>query len=141
MTREFFSILEDKWGPHTVDRFASHENFKINKFNSRNWTPDTAGVDSFAFDWRGENNLLVPPIYLIPRVIRYCLLLKAKATLIVPAWRSALFWPLIVQPDGKFKSYVKDYIKFENAQGIFVEGTQKSIFNNNFKSAVWALRL
>jgi hypothetical protein len=141
ISTEFFQCIESKWGPHTIDRFASHLNYKLKRFNSRFWTPGSEGVDAFAFDWRGENNLLVPPIYLIPRVIRYCVQIKANATIIVPAWRSAVFWPLLVNTKGSFKAFVSDYIKFDNVQGIFVQGSKKSIFNSEFRSAVYAIRL
>ncbi|CAC5396664.1 unnamed protein product [Mytilus coruscus] len=35
------------------------------KFNSKYFIPGTSGVDAFAFNWKSENNWLVPPINLI----------------------------------------------------------------------------
>ena len=45
----FFRRVDERWGPHTVDCFASYHNKKTVKFYSRFWTPGTAVVDSFAF--------------------------------------------------------------------------------------------
>merc|ERR1712055_845239 len=88
-------------------------------FNSRYWTPGTDGVDAFAFDWSRHNNWLVPPIYLIPRVLNYLLLCKAKGTLIIPRWYSAAYWPMLVDHNSKFKYFVVDSWLFEDATGLF----------------------
>ena len=42
-----FLQLEKLWGPHTVDCFANHYNFKISRFLSRFWTPGCAGINFF----------------------------------------------------------------------------------------------
>ena len=39
ISRFLFLQLERLWGPHTVDCFANHYNFKISRFFSRFWTP------------------------------------------------------------------------------------------------------
>ena len=46
------------------------------------------------FDWLKKANLLVPPIYLIPRAIKRFLksLTKSKAIFICQYWPFALFW-------------------------------------------------
>jgi hypothetical protein len=31
---------------------------------------------------------------------------QAKCTLIIPIWESAPFWPLSIEADGKFKSFI-----------------------------------
>ena len=62
---DFFLLTEEKWGPHSVDRFASHENTHLPRFN-RFWCSGTEAVDAFSVSWAGENNWPVPPIFLIP---------------------------------------------------------------------------
>ena len=47
ITSEFFGLLEQYWGPHTIDCFANFYNTKIERFFSRFWNPGTAGVDAF----------------------------------------------------------------------------------------------
>ena len=92
---EFFTFLNDLWGPFSVDRFASFENTKLQKFNSLYWNPGSLCVDAFTCDWSGENNWLVPPVTEVSRVINHLVKCKAKGTLIVPNWTSSPFWPLI----------------------------------------------
>ena len=79
-----FQWLDSVWGPHTVDRFANPTNAQIERFNSRFWTPGTDAVDAFTCNWAEDNNWWFPPVYLIPRVIRYAQSLGAKGTLIAP---------------------------------------------------------
>ena len=66
-----FNILEAKWGPHTVDRFANLLNRQVPRFNSWFWEPGTEAVDAFTCSWADDNNWLCPPVYLIPRVLRH----------------------------------------------------------------------
>jgi len=70
-TRFYFNELNNLWGPFTVDRFADNENTKVNKFNSKYWCPGTSNVNAFSIDWSEENNFLVPPVYLIPKVLQH----------------------------------------------------------------------
>jgi len=70
VNKYIFTFFESRWGPHTCDRFANQENKKVGKFNSQFWCPGTAGVDAFAYDWSHDINWLVPPVYLIPQVLK-----------------------------------------------------------------------
>ncbi|CAC5400445.1 unnamed protein product [Mytilus coruscus] len=81
---EFFTFLNDLWGPFSVDRFASFDNTKLPKFNSLYWNPGSLCVDIFTCDWSGENNWLVPPVTEASRVINHLVKYQAKGTLIVP---------------------------------------------------------
>ena len=36
---EFFNFLDEKWGPHTIDRFANSNNKKVERFNFLYWNP------------------------------------------------------------------------------------------------------
>ena len=94
-----FQWLDGLWGPHSIDRFASPENSQTERFNSRFWAPGTEAVDAFTCAWDEENNWWVPPLHLIPRVIRHAQSTKAKGTLIIPQWVSSPFWPLLF-PNG-----------------------------------------
>ena len=63
VNRDYFLLAEEKWGPHSVDRFANHENTQLPRFNSRFWCPGTEAVDAFSVSWAGENNWLVSPFF------------------------------------------------------------------------------
>ena len=99
---EFFRLVDNIWGPHSVDRFANSHNRKLPRFFSRFWNPDSEGVDAFCVDWAGENNWLVPPVSLVPRVIRHLFVCRSMCTLIVPKWVSAPFWPMLFGPHSPF---------------------------------------
>ena len=102
---EFFRHVDNIWGPHSVDRFAHSHNRKFNtQILFSFWNPDSEGVDAFCFDWAGENNWLVPPVSLVPRVTRHLFVCTCRSmgTLIVPRWVSAPFWPMLFGPHSPF---------------------------------------
>ena len=43
-----FKKLDEKWGPHTYDRFASSYNRKCDKFSSKFWNVGCTGVDAMS---------------------------------------------------------------------------------------------
>ena len=70
MAPKFFNHLEARWGPHTVDLFASSDNAQCKKFYSLHWCRGTAGVNAFGFPWSGENCWINAPYRAIDRVWR-----------------------------------------------------------------------
>ena len=84
-------------GRPTVDRFADVDNRKTVRFNSRFYHHASGGTDAFTQQWAGEINWLCPPIHLITRAIDYLQLCQAKGIIVFPQWKSAYFWPRIVQ--------------------------------------------
>ena len=108
-----FELIDYEWGPHTVDRFASHYNTQFSRFNSRFWNPGTEAVDAFTCDWQDDNNWLCPPVYLITRVIRHANNCSAKGTLVVPEWPSAVFWPILFPNTSKPAPFIKEIQTFE----------------------------
>jgi hypothetical protein len=84
------------WGPFTCDTFADNKNKKVSIFFSRFFTPGTSGVDAFAYDWSKYNNWIVSPVHLISRTISHMRMCKARGTLVIPKWKSAVFWPMII---------------------------------------------
>ncbi|KAK3108944.1 hypothetical protein FSP39_019460 [Pinctada imbricata] len=91
-----FVTLDNLWGPHTVDRFATDYNTKCTRFNSRWWCPGTEQVDAFKCSWEGENNWLVPPPRFVCATVAKLKQEHAKGTLVVPRWTSAPFWPILL---------------------------------------------
>jgi hypothetical protein len=108
-----FFALEQKWGHHSIDRFACDFNTKCQAFNSRFWCPNTSGINAFKQTWTGHVNWLVPPPRLIIKCIEKAISDRCTCTLIVPIWRSANYWPLIF-PNGKdYASFIKDSFQFK----------------------------
>jgi hypothetical protein len=84
-----FQQLERKWGPHTIDRFASSTNAQLPRYNSRWLDPRTEGVDCLRLadqDWRCEHNWCNPPWELLPDLVLKLQSSGASATVIAPSW-------------------------------------------------------
>ena len=75
------------------------------RFYSKFWCPGTEGVDAFSADWAGENNWLVPPVYLISHVTFHLEACSACGVLVVLKWPSAVFWPIIFPAGGRRTSF------------------------------------
>ena len=85
-----FRWLDERWGPHTIDRFASIDARQplapphTGRFCSLYFHPEAAWVDAFSVPWHGENNWLFPPVPEIGRTVAHLLATGASGTLIVP---------------------------------------------------------
>ena len=121
-----FQELENRWGPHTVDRFASHRTKLLPRFCSRFLNPGCEAVDAFTVHWAGENNWIFPPPYLIPRVLQHMAQGNEIGTLVIPEWHSAPWWPLLVTRQGRWQPFVRDSCKLEPYDGILVPGSAAS---------------
>ena len=126
-----FEMLDKKWGPHSVDRFASHFNNKCVRFNSRWWVPGTEAIDALNEKWTGENNWLVPPPRLISNCINKIEMEKANGTLVLPEWRSAPYWPLLFNDQHKFKFYISEIISLPKKNIIDAGFSNNGIFLRN----------
>jgi hypothetical protein len=121
---DYFNLL---WGPYTCDRFADNNNRKVTLFNPKYFTPESSGVDAFAYDWFGHNNWLVPLMHLVSRCLIHMQLCKAKGTLVIPKWKSALFWPMLVDKFTEhFKKFVIDFKEYKHPMMFFVDGSQEN---------------
>jgi len=96
-----FHWLDDRWGPHTIDRFACPATCQAlqpphtGRFCGAYFHPDAVWTDAFAAPWAGDNNWLFPPVPLIGRTVAYLRASRASGTLIVPMgpwapWRPSL---------------------------------------------------
>ena len=72
-------------------------------------TENCTGVDAFTENWGNIFGLFVPPIILVARVIKKMKFQSVKGVLVVPAWQSANFWPLLCTKEGFFNKQVKDW--------------------------------
>ncbi|XP_068240109.1 uncharacterized protein [Palaemon carinicauda] len=98
---EIFDMIQARFGNIHIDWFASEHNAKLNSYYSRYWSPTCNGIDAFSEQWGGKFGLFVPPITVITQVIKKMAFDKAVGVLVVPCWKSALFWPFLC-PTGSF---------------------------------------
>ena len=125
---EIFNLIQEKFGALQTDWFASEYNAKLKRFYSRFWNPSCTGVDAFSENWGNEYGLFVPPITIIHRVIKKMIVDRACGVLVIPCWKSAVFWPFIC-PNGSFINQVEEwcdlpvqkeyYVRCRNGKGIF----------------------
>ncbi|XP_062570673.1 uncharacterized protein LOC134232701 [Saccostrea cucullata] len=113
-----FDYFDNIWGPHTCDRFADRHNSKCENFNSKYWCAGSSAVDALSQMWTDHLNWVVPPPKLIPLVVRKLENDKCKCTLVIPEWKSAPFWPMLIDKEGNFKHYVKNFSKIQNIHAI-----------------------
>ena len=135
-------MLDDKWGPYTIDRFASFYNTQLPRFNSRFWNPGSEAVDAFTCDWGGENNWWCPPIYLIPRILGHAQEIHAEGTIIVPQWPSAPFWPMLFASGSKVSQNIMTTEVIDKEQVIICRGGSGSrLFSKEPNTNLLAVRL
>ena len=115
-----FAAADILWGPHTVDRFSSFKTRQVPRFCSRWLNPCMEVLDAFSVKWSGENNWLFPPPYLLPEVLRHLQWSSVDGTLVVPWWKTAPCWPLLILPDNRFRSEVIDFLVVEPEENMFI---------------------
>ena len=112
----------------TIDRFADSKNKKFTRFNSRFYHKESEAVDCFTQHWGAEINWLVPPIYLVNKALQYAQLCKAEIVLVIPAWKSAVYWPRIA---CLLKNEQGFLIRQATLGNIYTKGsTESSIFGS-----------
>ena len=136
ITPNFFSIIDRKWGPITIDAFANSYNTKTKRFYSLFHSPHCEGVNAFAYDWSQEMCLLVPPVSVVGKVLNHLLLCKAKAVLVVPDWKSSYFYPLIMKD---YRDFVKDSLTAKGIK-VLIHGHNKNslLGSNSFQGNILA---
>ena len=123
---DVFHMLDFRWGPHTIDRFACSYNAKLSRFNSRFFQPGTEAVDAFLQNWHFENNWILPPVSQIARVIAHLRVCKAEGTLVIPLWKSSYFWPLLCDDGRHWNTFVHDWVVLPKFKQLFVRGKAKN---------------
>ncbi len=137
ISHQLFKVISESWGPFTVDCFATFYNTKLPRFFSRFWNPGSSGTDAFAQNWSEENCLMVPPVVLIPSVLKHLYSCKSKGVLVCPQWPSSPFWPLLW---SCFTPWIKDYKCFEGPDLLQLGRNKNSLLGSKqFNSPVCAL--
>ena len=132
--------LERRWGKVDIDRFADATNTHCHRFNSRFWAPKTEAVDAFTQAWSRDHNLLIPPIYLIPKVLKYMAICSAKGIMVFPRWEASSYWPEVVRLLADRSQFVLNFVYLGN---IFRQGRNvNSVFGSQqWKGSAMALSL
>jgi hypothetical protein len=126
-----FIFLNKVAGPFTIDCFASNITAKLGRFYAKFCCSGVTGVDAFAFNWQNERVWLVPPPNLIIKTIGHCKICKSSGVIIIPKWKSAIFWPYVMHSDGlaegisllyEYKTPVDFFCRGPFGNSVFTEG-------------------
>jgi hypothetical protein len=82
-----FAHLQARWGPHTIDRFASMLNTQLQRFNVRWRDPQFEDVDCLRLPdvaWQRENNYCNPPWIDVQSLAAKLRQSSATATIVPP---------------------------------------------------------
>ena len=125
-----FHLLESRWGPHTVDCFASENTALLPRFFSAWASPTSSGVDAFAQPgWASENNLCVPPTECLDQLAHLLETNGAAATVVVPNWPAQSWYQLfqelsserLVLPPGS-AALGWELVAFRLERSLFLHG-------------------
>lgn len=97
LNRTVFSYLDRRWGPHSIDFFATRNNAQLPRFVS--WAADDAAtyVDALQNLHRKENGYANPPFAVIGQVLEKLWRTSRELTIIVPAWPGQPWWPRLLE--------------------------------------------
>jgi hypothetical protein len=119
LCREWFLALDQRWGPHDVDRMANATNAQCAVFNSKWRCQGSAAVDCYTQNWEGHNNWVCPEFSLVEAVLWHMRECCADATIIVPVWENEPWWGLI-STNGRWAPVVRDAVWLPREQQLFV---------------------
>ena len=88
LIREAFGQLEHKFGPHSIDRFASDISAQLPRYNTKYFSPKAEALDAFSLNWHGDNNYAFPPPSLVGQTIYHARSCGATLILIYMEWYS-----------------------------------------------------
>jgi len=99
LDQNIFNMITEKFGHLDIDRFASDFNFKIKRFNAINhqYGKLAENLDAFSQSWKRERNFINAPFNLIPRILRKIKEEKAFAVMIIPNWKSQIWFNLAME--------------------------------------------
>ena len=89
LSKAAFEIVDRRYGPHSVDLFATRDNRLLPRYVSWHPDPSAVAVDAFLFPLKGENPYCFPPVTCISRLLREVLRQQVTVTLITPDWQAA----------------------------------------------------
>ena len=91
-----FRQVDRRYGPFTVDLFATVLNRQLPRYYSWRPDPETSGLDALQQSWSTEAGYANPPWILIPDILRKISSDSARVLLIAPVWPSQAWYPTML---------------------------------------------
>ena len=90
--------LQVRFGPHSVDRYASESNARLPRFNTEVPTLASEGAPALTQEWKGENNFVFPPMSELPAVAQLLVSQPAlQATVVAPHWPAQAWYQQLLE--------------------------------------------
>jgi hypothetical protein len=86
LARPVWKMLDNLWGPHTWDRFASITNTKCESFTARWFQPGCHWPDALTQHWSNQNNFCCPPECIILAALNKVMESGTEATFVIPSY-------------------------------------------------------
>jgi hypothetical protein len=116
VTDETWQSIRAKWPTMQIDRFASNENAKLPRFNTRFAHPTCQDYNCMAQDWtQGGLSYACPPLAMVGQVVQLISQQRTSAILIVPNWPQQPWWP-------KLQAMTKDRLSLGSGKNAFKPG-------------------
>jgi hypothetical protein len=88
-----FKILNQTFGPFTIDLFANRNNAQMDRFYSYLPDPEAEQFDALVQPWKEENGYAFPPFNLVSKCLRKISNEGASLLLICPLWPGQVWYP------------------------------------------------
>ena len=90
--------LQRRFGPHTVDRYASADNALLPRWNGLLPHPLSEGAGALAQAWADENNFAFPPPTELPRLAQLLFERPGTAcTVVAPYWPAQPWFQVLTE--------------------------------------------
>jgi hypothetical protein len=131
LDRYIFKRINRRYGPLTVDLFASRLTSQCHRYFS--WRPDpyAEATDAFLQDWSIEKGFANPPWNLISRVLTKTQSQGTGIILVAPVWKAQPWYPLLL-------SMLVDWPRLLPKQSMRVETLSQSAMVEP-QLAVWSI--
>lgn len=91
-----FQQIDQIWGPHSIDLFASAINAHLPTFCTRIPDPQALATNAFTIHWAPHNGWINPPFILLPDILQKVEIERATVTLLAPVWPNQPWYPQLL---------------------------------------------
>ena len=97
LNRVVFHHIDQKFGPLSIDLFASGSNHQLQKFVTWKYHSRAWRIDAFSLVWTQLRGLyLFPPCALIAKALNKVMQERAPVVIVTPIWPAQPWWPLLL---------------------------------------------
>jgi hypothetical protein len=119
----------EMWPTIVIDRFASADNARCRRFNTRFAHPRTEEANALAQEWkRDELSYACPPMAMVNKVLALVVEQKTRAVIVLPEWPYQPWWPGL-------QRIAVQWLPLGRAEETFNEGPSGNVAP--FKNPAW----